>query len=77
MNRIGTEPAIDFGEHALDLLDVKQFYEIITHNPVGRQFGEAQRGPRHDPTQHPDPGLRALAGPATVSGDFGGLSCDP
>ena len=38
INRIITAPQLDFGLEAPELLEAKEFYGLIAHNPVGKRF---------------------------------------
>lgn len=37
-NRIVSEPGLDFGTEAPELLLLKEFYGLVAHNPVGKRF---------------------------------------
>ncbi len=43
INRLIADPGFDFGLVAPELLQVKAFYGLIAHNPVGKRFTEADQ----------------------------------
>jgi hypothetical protein len=43
LNRIGRERSLDFGLDAPELLELKAFYGLITHNPAGKRFSESEQ----------------------------------
>lgn len=43
LNRIVREPGLDFGLEPEELVELKAFYGLVAHNPVGKRFTESDQ----------------------------------